>query len=213
MTAIKKHCMTTAVVAARNVAMAMGVFVCRWAADLLLTPTTIADWTFETSDPPRPVPFRLKSAAGSATGSHAGLCCLQHPGGQRQSAFVQFQHLGCRRLLPVSGQYHRLQQYQPRAGTKLRATRDQRITYSSTARTERRSPISIRIRYSPMPPQILSGMRDDPPIGFHHHRKISRRSAALNNAPTVYFRITDADTISANGGTVGTRAARTGSIT
>src|SRR5271165_4431061 len=47
--------------------------------------STIADWTFETSQPATAGPFNPEVGAGSATGSHAGAAVYSTPAGNGSS--------------------------------------------------------------------------------------------------------------------------------
>jgi hypothetical protein len=163
--------------------------------------TTIADWTFETSQPATAGPFAPELGAGAATGSHAGAAVYSSPAGNGSSHsfssntwakndYYQFQVS----TVGLSNIMFSWDQTSSNTGP-----RDFQLQYSTdgTSFTNSGSVYSVLANAAPNPP--WNATTSSPIYSFTSDLS---SISALNNQPAVYIRLSMADTISANGGTV-----------
>ncbi len=172
------------------------VAVSTWAQD-----PTIADWTFETSQPTTAGPYSPEVGAGSASGS--GLNVYSSPAGNGSAH--SFSANGWATASPTTNDYWQFEvstlglsgimvSYdQNGSGT---GPRDFVFQYSEDGAT-----------FTPLGSQYslasgISWSSTGSPLGTHESDDLSSVTA-LNNQSTVYFRIVDNSTVNINGGAVG----------
>jgi hypothetical protein len=163
---------------------------------------TIAKWTFETSQPTTAGPFAPEIGGGGATGSHAGAAVYSHPSGNGSTNsfsstlwavgdYYQFQTS----TLGFTGISLSYDQTSSNTGPKdynLQYSTDN-ILYTTFA--------SYSVLANAAPNNTWSPGTVHPEFSFFYDLS---SVPALDNQATVYFRLVQADTTSANGGTVGT---------
>jgi hypothetical protein len=165
--------------------------------------TVIADWTFETSQPATAGPFSPEIGAGSASGSHVGVSTYSTPAGNGSSHsfssntwsvgdYYQFQV----NTTGLSGIQLIFDQTSSNTGP-----RDFQLEYSTNGSsfTNFGSPYSVLANAAPNPAWNATTSSS-----IYTFTDDLSSVAALNNAPTVYFRLANSSTVSANGGTVAT---------
>jgi len=171
------------------------------AAGTALQAQTIADWTFETSAPTTAGPFTPEIGSGSATGSHAGAAVYSSPAGNGSA------HSFSANLWAV-GDYYQFS-VSTLGYSNISLTFD--ITASNTG------PGRGQLEYSTDGTTfntfgsaftILANASPNPTWNATTGSAIYTMTydlsslAALNNDATIYLRIEDPSTTSANGGTV-----------
>jgi hypothetical protein len=167
--------------------------------------TTIADWTFETSQPATAGPFSPEVGSGSASGSHAGATVYSSPAGDESA------HSFSSTLWAV-GDYYQFEV----STTNLN---DIMLSYEQTSSNT--GPRDYQLEYSTdginfsnfgsVYQVIANAAPDGPwssgtvPVPTAYDFAVDLTSvSAVDNAANVYFRLADADTTSAIGGTVAT---------
>jgi hypothetical protein len=164
--------------------------------------SVIADWTFETSLPATAGPFSPEIGAGSASGSHAGAAVYSTPVGNGSS------HSFSSTLWAV-GDYYQFSVSTLGLGN-VGISFDQSssntgpgqfgLQYSTDGTTFTPfSSYSVLANAAPNP--LWNGTTSS---SLYTSTVDFSSVTALNNDSTVYFRLVDASTVSANGGTVGT---------
>ena len=165
--------------------------------------TMIASWTFETSQPATAGPFSPESGAGSASGFHAGAAVYSSPAGDGSSHSFNSNTW-------AAGDYHQfqvsttgLQQVdldwdQTSSNT---GPRDYNLEYSTDGTNFTTFGSTYEVLANAAPNAVWNATTFSNSYEFN----VDLSSVtAINNAANVYFRLVDADTISANGGTVAT---------
>jgi hypothetical protein len=172
-----------------------------FSAQLSRAQTTIADWTFETSQPATAGPFNPETGSGSATGSHVGATVYSSPAGNGSSHsfsstawavgdYYQFQ-VSTLNYQNLSVSYDQASSNTgPGRGNFSYSTDGVNFTVYSAGYT-------ILANASPNP--VWNSTTSSSIYTFNYDLSAV---PGLNNATAVYFRIVDANTISANGGTV-----------
>jgi hypothetical protein len=164
--------------------------------------TTLAQWTFETSQPVTAGPFAPEVGLGSTSGSHAGASVYSSPAGNGSAHSLSS-------TLWAVGDYYQFQvstvgfsgidvswdQTSSNTGPK-----DFALLYGTDgASFSQFATYSVLANASPN--NLWSATTVHPEFGFS---KDLTSITALNNAANVYFRLVDLDTVSASSGTVGT---------
>jgi len=162
----------------------------------------IADWTFETSAPTTAGPFSPEIGSGSASGSHAGTTTYSSPAGNGSA------HSFSSTAWAVGDYYQFQVSTHGNSGIALSwdqtssntGPRDYLLKYSTDGVnfTAFGSGYSVLANASPNTPWSSSGM---PNTAYSFSQDLSSITA-LNNQDTVYFRLVDNSTTSANGGAV-----------
>jgi len=162
----------------------------------------IADWTFETSQPTTAGPFSPEVGSGAATGFHAGTTVYSNPSGNGSTHSFSSTNW-------TTGDYYQF---------SASSTGFQGITLSYDQTSSNTGPGSFQLEYSTdgavfvnigSPVTVLangspntawnpSGTRQ---ANFTFTSDLSGITA-LDNQSTIFFRVADASTTSANGGTV-----------
>jgi hypothetical protein len=166
------------------------------------TPTTIAQWTFESSVPTTSGSYSPEVGSGSASGLHAGTTTYSSPAGNGSSHsfsannwavadYFQFQ------LRTVGYQNIGVSWDQTSSSTGPGAFGLFYSTDGSTF-TQFGANYSVLVNGSPNSAWSSSG---SPNLAFHFAYDLSSITA-LNNAAAVYFRLVDESTLSASGGAV-----------
>lgn len=164
--------------------------------------TPISTWTFESSIPANAGPFSPEVGAGSASGFHAsGATVYSSPAGNGSSHsfssntwtvgdYYQFQ-------VNTTGLANIIFSWDQTSSNT--GPRDFQLQYSTngTSFTNFGSVFSVLANASPNP--TWNGVT---PSSLYSFTSDLSAITALNNAPSVYVRLTMADTTSANGGTV-----------
>ena len=166
--------------------------------------TTIATWTFETSVPTTAGPFSPEVGAGSAIGSHVSSATVySSPSGNGSFHSFSSTNWGV-------GDYYQFQ---------VNTTGLENIMFSWDQTSSNTGPRDFQLQYSTNGSSftnfgaVYSVLANASPNPFWNATTSSSLYSftrdlssvtALNNTATVYFRLTMADTTSANGGTVGT---------
>jgi hypothetical protein len=160
----------------------------------------LAQWTFETSVPATAGPFNPEVGSGQASGSHAGAATYSSPAGNGSSRsfssntwavgdYYQFQTstTGSEDLLVTFDQT-----------SSSTGPRDFQFQYSTngTTFTNFGSAYSVLANGTPNP----AWSAGTPQTAYSFSFDLSSITA-LNNAPAVYFRLSNSSTVSANGGT------------
>jgi hypothetical protein len=162
---------------------------------------TIASWTFESSLPIAAGPYSPEVGAGSATGFHSAGSTYSNPVGNGSAESFSSTNW-------VVGDYYQFQTStvgmtgiaiswdQTSSNT---GPRDFQLQYSTNGTTfiNIGSAYSVLANNSPNP--VWNGTTYNAIYTFAQNLSAF---TALDNAPAIYFRLTDASTVSANGGTV-----------
>ncbi len=163
--------------------------------------TVIADWTFETSQPTTAGPFNPETGAGQASASHVGTSTYSSPAGNGSA------HSFSSTAWAV-GDY-----YQFKASTT--GLSDIELTFDQTSSNT--GPGSFQLEYSTTGTSftnfgsaytVLANSSPNPAWNATTSSSLYTTTddlssiSALDNAATVYFRLVDSSTVSANGGTV-----------
>jgi len=164
--------------------------------------STLADWTFETTTPASAGPFAPEIGSGAARGSHAGAAVYSSPAGNGSS------HSFSSTLWAV-GDYYQFQVStvgfsdlniswdQTSSNT---GPRDFKLLYSVDGATFTQF-TTYSVLANASPNNVWSSGTPHPEFGFSYDLS---SLPVLDNQSAVYFRLQDVDTVSANGGTVGT---------
>jgi hypothetical protein len=166
--------------------------------------TTIADWTFETSQPTAAGPFSPEVGAGSATGSHAGAAVYSSPAGNGSSHsfssniwavgdYYQFQ-VSTLNLTNIGIQWDQVSSNTGPGNMQLFWSTDN-STFTAFGAQQ-----TILANAAPNP--LWNASTSNSMYTFTYATSIGATVAAINNAATVYFRIQDSSTTSANGGAI-----------
>lgn len=165
--------------------------------------SVIADWTFETSTPATAGPFSPETGAGAASGSHASASTYSSPAGNGSSHsfssntwsvndYYQFTVS----TTGITGQDITIQFDQTSSNT---GPKDFELEDSSNGSTFNNvEAYSVLANASPNPTwnaTTSSSLYTVGPVDV---------GSALDNTATVYFRLVNTDTVSANGGVVAT---------
>jgi len=165
---------------------------------------TIADWTFETSMPTTAGPFSPEVGAGAATGSHVGgTAVYSHPAGNGSTNsfsanvwavgdYYQFK-VSTVGLSDISISYD-----QTSSGT---GPGQFQLEYSTDGLTFNNIGSAYTVQINGAPNVAWSVSTYNSLYTFSDNLS---SLVAVNNDATLYFRLADASTASANGGTVGT---------
>ena len=163
--------------------------------------STIASWTFETSIPATAGPFSPEVGAGSASGSHAGAAVYSSPAGNGSA------HSFSSNTWAV-GDYYQFQ-------VSSTGLQDLIISWDQTASNT--GPGHFQLSYSTNGSSftnfgstytVLANASPNPVWNTSTSSSIYTLTddlsaiSAIENAAAVYFRLTQVDTVSANGGTV-----------
>lgn len=163
----------------------------------------IATWTFETSAPVTAGPFSPEVGSGSATGGHVGASVYSSPAGNSSSHSFSSTAWAVGDYYQFKVNTTGLSQIQLSWDQTSSNTgpRDFVLQYSTdgTSFTQIGSPYSVLANGAPNTPWTAIPGTPNPAYTFAESLSAL---TALNNATTVYFRLTDNDTVSANGGTV-----------
>ena len=163
--------------------------------------TVLADWTFETSQPAAAGPYSPEIGSGSATGVHAGASTYSSPSGNGSAhsfssttwAVGDYYQFSTSSTTPFNDLTLSFDQTSSNTGPK-----DFNLSYSTNGTNYTSfTSYSILANASPNAPWNATTYSS----AYHFSYDLSSVDA-LNGATTVYFRLTDADTTSANGGTV-----------
>lgn len=162
--------------------------------------STLADWTFETSVPTTAGPYSPEIGSGSASGSHAsGSAVYSTPAGNGSSHSYSANYWGVNDYWQFSvsgtGASHIVVAWNQMGSST--GPRDFNFQYSTDGST-----FTTFASYS-LPSSVTSWSAASSNALSAFSEDLSSVTA-LNNAPTIYFRLKDADTTSVNGGTVGT---------
>jgi hypothetical protein len=163
----------------------------------------IADWTFETSQPATAGPISPESGNGSATGSHVGATVYSSPAGNGSS------HSYSSTLWAV-GDYYQFQ-VNTLGEMDIQLSWDQAssntgpgqfgLFYSTDGVNFTQFGADYTVLANAAPNPVWNAITPSPLYSYNVDLSSIN---ALNNAATVYFRLTDNSTVSANGGMVGT---------
>lgn len=175
------------------------------AASLLTTglqaqTTTIADWTFETSQPTTAGPLSPEVGAGAATGFHAGTTTYSTPAGNGSSHSFSSTNWAVGDYYQFSVSTLNLQDLQLSFDQTSSNTgpKDFELEYSTNGTTFTNvASYSVLANASPNP--VWNSTTSS---SLYTTTEDLSSITALDNDATVYFRLVDADTTSANGGTV-----------
>lgn len=160
---------------------------------------TLADWTFETSQPVTAGPFNPEIGAGSASGFHSGASTYSAPAGNGSSHsfsssnwsvgdYYQFS------ITTASFQNIGIQWDQTSSNT---GPKDFALDYSTDG-TNFTQLTTYSVLANAAPNNFWSAGTNHPEFTFGP----DAGPASLNNQAAVYFRLVDTDTTSANGLTV-----------
>ncbi|HWB54022.1 MAG TPA: hypothetical protein VG722_07510 [Tepidisphaeraceae bacterium] len=163
---------------------------------------TIADWTFETSLPTTAGPFAAEIGSGSASGHHAGTSTYSSPAGNGSS------HSFSSNVWAV-GDYYEF---------SVSTTGLENISVEFDQTSSNTGPKDFNFQYSTdnssfttfASYSVLANAAPNPAWNATTSSSLYTITenlstiTALNNATTIYIRLTDKDTTSANGGTVAT---------
>ena len=164
--------------------------------------TTVATWTFETSQPATAGPFAPEIGAGAASGSHSGASAYSSPVGNGSA------HSFSSTVWAV-GDYYQF---------SVNTTGLNGITLSWDQTSSNTGPRDFKLAYSTdgstfidfATYPVLANSSPNPvwnsttASAIYSLTQDLSSVAALNNRAAVYFRLIDTSTVSANGGTVGT---------
>ena len=165
--------------------------------------STIASWTFETSIPATAGPHSPEVGAGAATGSHAGASVYSSPAGNGST------HSFSSTLWAVGDYY----QFQTSTTSLAGVTLDWDQTSSNTGPGHFQLQWSINgttftnvgSAYTVLPNATPNPLWNTVTSSIVYHYSVNLSSiTALDNAAAIYLRLSDADTVAANGGTVAT---------
>lgn len=162
---------------------------------------TIASWTFETSLPTAAGPYSPEVGAGSATGFHSGGSTYSNPVGNGSNEsfsstnwsvgdYYQFQ------VSTVGYTGISISWDQTSSNT---GPRDFQLQYSTDGTTFSNIGSAYSVLANATPNPVWNATTYNAIYTFAQNLNAF---PALDNAPAVYFRLTDASTVSANGGTV-----------
>ena len=162
----------------------------------------LGDWTFETSQPTTAGPFNPEVGSGSASGSHVGAAVYSSPAGNGSS------HSFSSTLWAVGDYYQFEVSTLGYSGVTISFDQTSSNTgpggYNLTYSTDGSSftlftSYTVLANASPNIPWNTTTYNNAYTFNFN-----LSGVPALNNQPTVFFRLVDNTTVSANGGTVGT---------
>jgi hypothetical protein len=164
---------------------------------------TIATWTFETSVPAAAGPFSPEVGAGSATGFHAGATVYSSPAGNGSPHSFsstlwapgdddQFQ-------VSTTGLDDIVLDWDQTSSNT--GPRDFQLEYSTDGSTFTQFGSVYAAQANAAPNPLWNATTAS---SLYHFEVDLSAVSAIDNAANVYFRLSDADTTSANGGTVGT---------
>ena len=164
-----------------------------------LSAQTIAKWTFETSIPSTSGPYSPEIGLGSASGVHSGAAVYSSPAGDGST------HSFSVNTWAVADYWQFSSATTGYSGIELEwdqissstGPRDFDLSYSTDGTTY--SPIQT---YSVIVNSSPNAWSSSTYSGASHYAVDLSAYSALNNAATVYFRLTDDSTVSASGGTV-----------
>ncbi len=165
----------------------------------------IASWTFESSVPATAGPFAPESGAGSATGSHSGSTVYSSPSGNGSphsfsstnwsiGDYYQFQ-------VSTSG-LDAIQLSWDQASSNT-GPRDFQLAYSTDGTNFTNIGLVYAVLANASPNPVWTNATPQPVFNF---TRDLTSIAAIDNAANVFFRLSDASTVSANGGTVASGA-------
>jgi len=165
---------------------------------------TIADWTFETSQPATAGPFVPEVGLGSALGSHAGASTYSSPSGNGSA------HSFSSNVWAV-GDYYQFQVStlgQSQIGLVFDQTssgtgpRDFKVQYSTNGVTFTDTGFTTQAPVNGAPNVAWSAGAGEQSL-YRRFVDLSTNSA-VENQPTLFLRIVDTSTVSSNGGAVAT---------
>jgi hypothetical protein len=151
---------------------------------------TIADWTFETSQPATAGPFDPEVGAGSASGSHASASV-----GYSSTAGNGSAHSYSSNRWGVDDYYQ----------FKVSSTGEQDLMLSFDQTSSNTGPKDFQLAYSTDGSNFtdFGSAYSVTAVTWISESYDLSSITALNNQGSVYFRLSDASTVSANGSTVG----------
>jgi hypothetical protein len=181
----------------------LGVAISILGAAAIARATTIATWTFESSVPATSGPLSPEVGAGSATGSHAGATVYSAPAGNGSPHSFsstlwapgdddQFQ-------VSTTGLNDIVLDWDQTSSNT--GPRDFQLEYSTDGSTFTPFGNVYSVLANAAPNPLWNATT---PSSLYHFEVDLSSVAAIDNAANVYFRLADADSTSANGGTVGT---------
>jgi hypothetical protein len=197
-----KRVLPAGMAAARR-ALPLGMALCTLGAGSATEAALIAGWTFETSQPASAGPFAPETGAGSASGLHSGAAVYSTPAGNGSSHsfssntwsigdYYQFQ-VSTTGLDDISLSWD---QTSSNTGPK-----DFVLQYSLNGTTFNNIGSAYAVLANASPNPVWNATTSSSLFSF----SVDLTSiSALDNAANLYFRMTNTDTVSANGGTVAT---------
>jgi Calx-beta domain len=174
---------------------------------VLLAATTIADWTFQNSAPATSGPISPEIGSGAATGGHTATATYSSPSGNGSTHsysatpwavgdYWQFQ-VNATGFNNITLAYDQIS-----SGT---GPQNFQLEYSTTGTTGSfiniGSPTTVQVNgTAPAPGWITTGGQN---AAYTFTPDLSAIQSSIINQTTLFFRLPDSSTVSANGGTVG----------
>jgi hypothetical protein len=161
----------------------------------------IAQWTYETSQPTTAGPVSPEVGTGSAVGSHAGAAVYSTPAGNgsahSHSSTIWAVNDYWQYQTSTTGQSGIVVEWDQTSSNT--GPRDFTLQYSTDGTTFSIFGSTYAVQANASPNPTWNAATSSP---IYHFTQDLSSITALNNQATVYFRLVDASTVSANGGTV-----------
>jgi PEP-CTERM motif len=185
-------------------ALRVAAMLCVLSATEVARAVTIASWTFETSAPATAGPFSPEVGSGSALGSHAGSTVYSAPAGNSSTHSFSSTawNVGDYYQFQVSTTGFAQVQLSWDQTSSNTGPRDFVLQYSTNGTTFSPFGSTFAVLANANPNTPWTSIPGTPNPAYTITENLSSLTT-LNNAATVYFRITDNSTVSANGGAVG----------